>query len=369
MAFFARPNLDNDQFKQLSGTTLTLYGQTQIASTSGFTLSDGSGGNVLITANNASPATDGYVLTYDDASKQICLAISSASGSTGLYNGTSPTTCGVGGLCAGTSISGETLSYIIQQIVAPVLAPFCTPPYNTLSLSPAVSTLEVGCSAGFVAIGGFNQGSVSPVYCGGPSVRTGVPNCYYYVDMNGTTCFIPSSALSNSTGFASRVITAGSNTASLSVGYTAGQYPKKSDGTTGGMTCCSAGNSGTVTQIVTGIFPYFWGTSTSLPVAGSALLATGTKVVAVSTGDVTVGFNATSKYIWLAVPSASPTKTKWYGSNAPTTNTEPIPGGLFNAPSTVTVNSPSSCWVGNPYKFYISNYQTSTVGYTLTFTN
>ena len=373
MTFFARPNLDNTQFKQLSGSTLTLSGQTQIATTSGLTLSDGNGGNIVITANNASPATDGYVLTYDDASKQICLALSSASGGSQNYCGISPTTCAVGGLPAGSPISGLTLSCIIQEIVAPVLSPTCSQPYNTLSLSPAVSTLEIGCNISFIAMGAFNQGSVSPVYCAGTSCRTGLPNCYYYVDSVGGTCFIPSSALSNSTGLATTPIHVGGNIVSLHVGYNAGQYPKKSDGTTVGMTCCPAGNAPTVTQSVNGILPYFYGSSTSLPVAGNALLATGTKVVADSTGDITVNYNVTTKYIWLAVPHTSPftspIKTKWYGSNAPTTNTEPIPGGLFNAPSTLSVNSPSSCWSGCAYNFYISNYPTSAVGYTLTFTN
>ena len=48
MPFFARPNLTDEQFKQLKGDNeiLTLSGQTRIATTSGLTLSDGAGGYV-----------------------------------------------------------------------------------------------------------------------------------------------------------------------------------------------------------------------------------------------------------------------------------------------------------------------------------
>ena len=54
MTFFARPNLDDIQFKQLTGSTLTLSGQTRIIETNGLTLSDGAGSNIVITAKNAS---------------------------------------------------------------------------------------------------------------------------------------------------------------------------------------------------------------------------------------------------------------------------------------------------------------------------
>lgn len=86
MTFFARPKLDNDQFEQLSGTTLTLNGQTQIATISGFTLSDGNGGNVIITASGASSGTTNNVLTYDG--NVIKLMTPSLSGDTPFICGT-----------------------------------------------------------------------------------------------------------------------------------------------------------------------------------------------------------------------------------------------------------------------------------------
>ena len=60
-------------------------------------------------------------------------------GSTGVYGGNSPTTVTVGGLAAGTAISGLTYDAIIQSIVAPYVAPV----FNSFSVSQT-QTVEVG---------------------------------------------------------------------------------------------------------------------------------------------------------------------------------------------------------------------------------
>ena len=368
MTFFSRPILEDLQFRQLSGSTLTLNGQTQIATISGLTLTDGNPvpTNVLLTASGASPTTDGYVLTYRN--NVISLEKSSASGGSTIYHGASPTTCAVGGLPAGCSIYNMCLADIIQDMVAPVLNPTLTPPSSSLSLSPITTIFEVGCSIGFTGTINFDRGCVSPVYCGGTPYRTGVADCYVFTDMGGNQY----SGVTNSCTMSSIIITSGNNTAYGVVDYTAGIAPTKSDGNLmTGCTCSAACISSCA--VVCGIYPYFYGNSVSVPTAGSTLLTTGTKCVTNSSNNVIVNYNVTSKYIWLATPAISITKTKWEGSNAPTTNTESIPGGLFNAPTTVLVNSPSSCWSGINYKFYISNYPTSTIAggtpYNITFKN
>lgn len=117
MPFFARPNLDDVQFKQLSGTTLTLSGQTRIVTWSGFTITDGYGGNVIVTARGATGSTsDGNVLTYRGGI--ISLEGSSTSGESRYYCA-SPTTCTVGGLLAGSTISGCTIAGILESILVP----------------------------------------------------------------------------------------------------------------------------------------------------------------------------------------------------------------------------------------------------------
>jgi hypothetical protein len=370
MSFFARPNLENTQFKQLSGSTLTLEGQTQIATISGLTLTDGNPipTNVLLTASGASFSTDGYVLTYCDTTKTISLAQSSASGGSTIYNCASPTTCAVGGLDVCTPIAGCNLSKIIEMMVAPVLYPILIPPNSSLSLSPTTTIFEIGCSIAFTGTINFNRGGVSPVYCGGTQYRTGIADCYVFTDMSG----LQYSGVTNSCTMSSIIISSGNNTAFGVVDYSAGIAPTKSDGNLMSGCTCSADTISSC-AVVCGIYPYFYGNSSSAPTAGSTLLTTGTNCIFDSSNSVVVNYNVTSKYIWLATPAISITKTKWEGSNAPTTNTESIPGGLFNVPTTVLVNSPSSCWSGINYKFYISNYPTSTIAggtpYNITFKN
>ena len=56
------------------------------------------------------------------------------------YVGTSPTTVTVGGLPAGSAISGETLSMVLQQI----LVPYINPSFSSFSMSGQATAVEVG---------------------------------------------------------------------------------------------------------------------------------------------------------------------------------------------------------------------------------
>lgn len=101
MAFFSRPNLDDIQFKQTPDSTLSLSGQTRYRTWSGLTLSDGAGGDIIVTASGASSATtEGYVLTYMNG--LISLQPSSASGGTFQFDTHRETTrSGVPSVCVG----------------------------------------------------------------------------------------------------------------------------------------------------------------------------------------------------------------------------------------------------------------------------
>lgn len=367
MTFFARPNLDDTQFKQLSGSTLTLEGRTIINTYSGLTLT-GDYGQIPVVITGE---TDGYVMTYK--SGQIVLAETTASGGSTIYNGASPTTCATGGIAVGTPIAGCEVTRILEMMLVPTLAPTCTAPYATLTLSPSTVIFEVGRQVAFTANGGYNQGTVSPVYCGGPSTRTGLPVSYNYTDTYGVTCIIASSSLSNSTALASHAILEGLNCVKLNVTYLGGQYPRKSDGSTDGMTCCPAGTTSPSVQVnTTGVYPYFWGSSASAPVINQTLIndacTAGNVCVVSSDSNILVSnYNVSGQYIWFAIPCASTTKTKWQGANSPS-NCGTIPGDLFAAEVKYTINSPSSCWLSRCYKFYVSNYPTS-VNYGMTFKN
>ena len=86
----------------------------------------------------------------------------------------------------------------------------------------------------------------------------------------------------------------------------------------------------------------------------------GTKVVAPSTGTITIAFNsADDEYIWFAIPDPN-TKGRWYETdlNQGLIGDSVSPGGnLFPAPDVVSVTD--ALWAGKNYNVYIANYQSA----------
>jgi hypothetical protein len=334
----------------------------------GLGVNAGANGSVRI-CQLPTKSTESNVLYYNTSTGK--LAYGQVTG-TSTYNGASPTTCKAGGVDPNTVISGKTYTELFEMILVPALNPALNPPFNTFSSSPASgSVCEVGqilSPLNFTAT--FNQGSIVPQYppTGSP-YRSGPLTTFNYTGAGLPPSGGGSQSIPNYTVQAGTVLNTWSSTASYLSGVTV--YNSKGQFYAAGL---GAGTTGSQSVSITGIFPYFWGSSpTSAPVAGQLLINSGNKVVANSNGYIDVNFNVSDDYIWLAIPSANTQKTKWEGSNAPTTNTETIPGGLFNAPSSVSVNSPvGSYWSSIPYSFYISNYKTSTISgtpYTIRFCN
>ncbi len=382
MAFFSRPNLDNEQFKQISGSTLTLSGTTIIDKhDGGLVLTNDLGQLIPIVISGD---TNQRVLTYitDGGSNRCLTLLEPTSGtSSGVYPYNECSTCTVGGLLAGSCLYNETIADILHDILVPVLQPTKVEPSFTFTLSCSPSApsgyYEIGTSISITGCTKFNQGSVSPVYFGGPSVRSGLPTCHRYTNscFSGGICDVPTTSLE--TGFTASYDIDGTRVYTGRVFYSSGDTILNSEGSGATFTtfCTSnplpAGYTTTTNRCVCAVYPYFYGISDSTPTGGSTILSSGMCIVQPSSGSVAVNFNANNKYLWLAIPSGT-TKTKWAGSNS-VTNTESIPGGLFPLKLTVAVDSPLLCWNGIGYDFYISNYKTSTyegiTPYTITFTN
>lgn len=115
---------------------------------------------------------------------------------------------------------------------------------------------------------------------------------------------------------------------------------------------------------VTGIYPYFWGKSSTQPTASdiASAIAAGTtnKVLAVSTGTISVTFNATNEYVWLAHAATYTTKTKWFNTELNQGNIGP--GNFILSPVSQNVNSPEGYWSAVSYSIYISDSPTDTEG-------
>src|ERR1035437_6431837 len=122
MSFFARPNLDDIQFKQLTGSTLTMSGVTNFT---GILKSKG----IEIDAT-ATGATAGDALVFD-GTKIILTPISG--GSSGMYYGNTPASITLGGISSGTILTGKTLSLILQELLVGTI---CSSPVTICGLYP-----------------------------------------------------------------------------------------------------------------------------------------------------------------------------------------------------------------------------------------
>jgi len=118
------------------------------------------------------------------------------------------------------------------------------------------------------------------------------------------------------------------------------------------------------TSVITGIYPYFWGVSSTQPTAASIATAiqagTANRVLAVGSGALTITYNASSQYVWLAVQTGYAAKTTWYNTAL---NNGLIGAGQFIlAGVSQAVTSPSAYWSGVTFNIYISGYATTTSG-------
>ena len=353
MTFFARPVLDNEQFKQLSGSTLTLSGQTQIAGVDGFSISDGTTYIPIIVTGGTSLD----VLTLYN--NQIVLKPASGTGG-GVYSGASPTTCTVGGLVASTAIYGQSISNILEQILVPTLNPVIVEPSSFFSISPSTTTYETGCQVAITGSISFSPGSITPAYCGGPSVRSSGATCYSYT-YKGT----PYSGVSSSCIFPTLTASTGSNSMSGCVLYASGGTPLNSSGSAYG-TALSAGTTNANTVTINGILPWYWGLSTSGIVDATCVANCGCGIFGckcvgnVGASCIPITYNSSSgDYIWFALPSCAATKTCWYVNG---TNNGCIGGvgNLFATYCTLPIISAENCWSGCNYEIYVSCNPTGT---------
>ena len=380
MTFFARPNLSEEQFKQLSGTVLPLSGQTQITTITGLTLHNNSIGttypNVIITAEGADSHV-GDVLTYDGLGK-ICLRPSAGGSGDPIYPLTckSPASVNLCGIHIGDNLGGCTLSNILETLLVPTLNPTLTAP-SSMFIVPLSSPYEVGCIVNAVGTTTLNRGSINPQYTSASPYRTCGAMSHNYVDFNGGTCSCAGTNLTCTYSMPPYTVAAGVRTAYGSVTYCAGVQPKDSSGANY-STPLAVGTTTPAPVTICGLYPYFWGKIASGGAPAGSNRPTPTTIcsciiasdisrncmfVGDSTNTITITWNSTADdYIWFATPAASSPKVKWADTVVVVNNGNiggavSAGGNLF--PDLNNVSSISTvCWAGQTYKVYISNYQT-----------
>lgn len=252
-------------------------------------------------------------------------AISGATGG-GNYTLNSPSTCTVGGISAGTALTGKTLECLLQDI----LAPYIEPTFTSFNISQSTYT-EVG------------------------EVVSGTRTFTWATSTSGNI-------VSNSVGICD--IT---NAEQLEVGLANDGYEVLAINTMSNTApttwtwqisgCSTQSTSFTRNATRSSIYPIYWGVETcaTRPAVNNTLVVGGSKVVDSSTSTVTVDFNSSNQWTWVAIPSTSTSKTCWYVTTLNNGNMGNV-GDKYPDECVLAITSAQGCWSSINYKVYMSGF-------------
>ena len=235
---------------------------------------------------------------------------------TTIYTSNSPATCTVGGITAGTVLTGQTIEYLMQEI----LAPYIEPAFSSFAVNVTPQPFEVGATMS-----------------GAKTFTWATSTC--------------DNVASNSIGILN--ITSGTT---LATGLANDYAESLNIGTLANSDCCvwNWRITGCSTQDTEfnrdvykcSVYPYFWGVETCgiRPTIDNALVVGGHKVV-----------NSVGQWTWFAMPSNCASRTKWFQGAAPNCgNINVAPTDKYPDEVCVNVTSPDGCWSSVEYKVYLS---------------
>ncbi len=347
MAFNTKIKIDDQHVVQGVGTTLTLSGDTKYG---------------------AHPTFTGDTQVVDKKYVDDNIISGVTSGAT--YNLGSPAAVEVGGLEVGYVLTGKSTNCIIEDMMYPSIEGTLTAPsMSSTVVTPGTSPIEIGTICNLTVTGNFSRGSINPQGQSASPFRSGAANSYCFTGA-GTNGSELCTATSAATGITGHVIVVGSNTWGSCTSFDEGVQPKDNKGAEFNAPY-GAGTTGAQTDTITGILPYFYGTSDAQPTANQALIDSGSKCVVLSNANTSVQItygSLVSKWLWFATPNASTTKQGWY-EGATNKGNIGTPSDLFDANTPVSINSPDACWGSETYKIYISTFSTDTTSFAYCMTN
>ena len=261
---------------------------------------------------------------------------------------TSTTT--VGAINAGEIVpAGTNIQELTELLLNKTFYPTFVNP--TFSLANNAGLREVGSSFSVTLTFNFNRGQILG------KLDNGIWNPTMLQDYRaGTATSYLLNGVSGSNNSASFNVTTilGNNNLNGSVTYAIGAQPKDSKNNNFDNPL-PAGTSPIQSTYFEGIYPYFYYKSTSpiTPAIMQSAIANGqaTKVLASSTGTITIPFAANGEYIAVAYPETSTTKTIWYVNAL---DNGVIPGGLLGGVNTLPCNSPTNLWSNVNFKIHVS---------------
>jgi len=241
-------------FTSLSGGTTYITGATNIGSSGGTGVFDSRDDvtlqfrNLVGSGDTSVSLSGDSIVIYTDAGEQT-------------YNLQSPSVIPVGGICAGTVLTGKTAFQLFEELLVPELFGTITAPSRSILMNPASGTLvEIGCLLSTICVtSNFNRGCINPQYCSASDKRSGLPNTYIFTgtQIAGSYACVDLSVTKCVTGF---TVPIGTTSWSASVSYDCGVQPLGSKGTP----YCTPLSSGTTTAAsgnIVGVYPLFATTS------------------------------------------------------------------------------------------------------------
>ena len=258
---------------------------------------------------------------------------------------------------------GKTIVEVLDDILFPtILASIASDKSVSLSVSGDSGNVEIGRNIPRTLTATFGRGLISNGDGSNGPELVGTAANYSFSGQG-----IPLTTQASNELDINHSVVEGSNNWSVEVTHNAGTgdyFDNKnnvgdnldSSRSVGGVSDSSSSPS------ITGIYPYFWGVSVTEPsleeIATAIQNGTANKVVASASGTVTVNFNASGRYLWMAHYADYDTKTKWYISALNNGNIGSA-SDLFGVVSTRLVDSPESYWSGKLFKVYRSTFATS----------
>ena len=256
----------------------------------------------------------------------------------------------VGAINAGETVPvGTNIQKLTELLLNKTFYPTFVDPTFSLTNNSINSPKEVGSLANITLTFNFDRGKILGKLVSGiwdedeqQDYRAGEAISY---SLNG---------VSSNPATVNVLTVLGTNTLNGSVTYGIGVQPKDSKGNNYDNPF-PAGTSPIESTSFEGIYPYFYYKSTSpiTPEIMQSAIANGqaTKVLASSTGTITIPFAANGEYIAVAYPETSTTKTIWYVNAL---DNGVIPGGLLGGVNTLPCNSPTNLWSNVNFKIHVS---------------
>lgn len=183
------------------------------------------------------------------------------SGGTIYYTGKTPSVCTVGGLEAGSTLTGKTISKIMEEILVPELCGTITEPSTSISLSES-GLYEIGCNIDQTVTANFDRGSISPQYCSDSPYRSGPPVAYCF-DGDGMPSGLQ--ACTNTTASETNsdyTIVEGTQSWSVFTQYEEGEPALSSNGTEY-CAALSSGCTSSISDCIIGTYP-LWATCSTI---------------------------------------------------------------------------------------------------------